>query len=346
MLELGQTAAGGGEPFLRGQPELFKVVVLAGIGDDDHTVGREVFDAVSHGGEVGRGVVASTVAFADDEGLLGKTRVLGVEDDKRAGALDGQAGGGEFEVNLIHLVAIKALAEKVIVAHVETRVNRLEGVEAELVDLLPKGDGGGFAVLEMDELEARPFEGRWGFAAGGVGGFVEAFEFFERVAGEGGLVEEVAVAVKDFAELRAPIAEVVVADDDSAAKGEEAANGLADHDRADVADVHLLRGVGRAVVHDVAAARVERGGAGAEVGRGGVGGEPPVERSGLEAEVDETGAGDLGVVGGAGGRGEGGDELLGELARIEATGLGVTERAVGLEIAVAGIGGADFGREA
>ena len=54
------------------------------------------------------------------------------------------------------------------------------------------------------------------------------------------LVAEVAPAVEDHAELRAPVADVVVADDRVAEEPQHAAQGVADHRRADVADVHRL----------------------------------------------------------------------------------------------------------
>ncbi len=59
------------------------------------------------------------------------------------------------------------------------------------------------------------------------------------------------VAVDDHAELRAPVAEVVVADRPMAKEAERAAEGVADHGRADMADVHRLGHVGSGVIDHV-----------------------------------------------------------------------------------------------
>ena len=111
--------------------------------------------------------------------------------------------------------------------------------------------------------------------------------------------------------------------------------------------MHLLGGVGRAVVDDPGLSGLCRagGGTGSERLARGVGGEPGLERGGMCGEIDEAGASDGDRVRGSDFGGQRGDEFLGEGARILFLALGVAEHAVGLEIAVAGIGGTHVGRE-
>ncbi len=64
-------------------------------------------------------------------------------------------------------------------------------------------------------------------------------------------LKEMLVAVDDHAELCAPVADVIVADDLMAEEAERAAKGIADHGRADMADMHRLGHIGRGVVDHV-----------------------------------------------------------------------------------------------
>jgi len=345
VLEARQPATGVGEPFPGGEPELLEVIRLAGVGQDGDRIGPEVLGAVEHRREVGRGVVGGAVGFADDERLGLEPRVLGMKDDERALRLDGEAGGGELRVNLRDLVVVEALAELVVEVDAELAVDGGEGAGAERVDAIPEGAVLGVAGLQQHEFGADGIEDGGVGLGGGIGGLVDALEFLERIGGEGGVVAEVLIAPDELAELRAPVADVIVADDLGAAEGEQAADGLADDHAADVADVELLGGVGRAEVDDVALALVKRGGAGLQVLRGVVGAEPGEEGGGLEAEVDEARAGDADLEDLAQAGGQGGDDLVGDGPGVELAGLGVAQHPVGLEVAVPRIGRAQLRRE-
>ncbi len=74
---------------------------------------------------------------------------------------------------------------------------------------------------------------------------VQPAQLVDRRLRERRLVDEVLVAVDDHPELRAPVADVVVADHAVAEELQHAVEGVADHGRADVADVHRLGDVGR-----------------------------------------------------------------------------------------------------
>lgn len=62
------------------------------------------------------------------------------------------------------------------------------------------------------------------------------------------VVGEVFDGHDEDAELGTPVADVVIAVDDSAGEFEDALDGFADDHGADVADVHLFSGVGGGVV--------------------------------------------------------------------------------------------------
>ncbi len=85
----------------------------------------------------------------------------------------------------------------------------------------------------------------------GLGQPVEPGQLGDGVGGVSGVVAVVLPAPEDHAELRAPVAQVVVADDLVAERRVDPRQALADHGRAEVADVHRLGDVGRRVVdHD------------------------------------------------------------------------------------------------
>ena len=95
----------------------------------------------------------------------------------------------------------------------------------------------------------------------------------------------------DHPELRAPVADVIVADDVVAEELGDARERVAEDGRADVADVHRLGDVGRAEVDDDRA--WVRGARDAEALIGEERGDALRDRVGAQGEIDEAGAGDL-----------------------------------------------------
>ena len=72
-------------------------------------------------------------------------------------------------------------------------------------------------------------------------------------------IEKILPSVNDHAELRSPIADVIVANDFVAKKGSDARERIAEHRAANVTDVHRLRDVRRAKVdHDASRRRCAR----------------------------------------------------------------------------------------
>ncbi len=164
---------------------------------------------------------------------------------------------------------------------------------------------------------------------------VQAGQLADRVAIVGVPVEVVLPAPEDLAELEAPVAEVVVADDLVAERSENPGQALADDRRADVADVHRLGDVRRREVDDDGVGRFGRFHAQAIVTQQVAQrrGDPAV----IEPDVEEPGPGDLG---GAGHRREvdrAGD-LGGQLARVRLAGLRDGHAAVGLVVAELRVG--------
>ena len=135
--------------------------------------------------------------------------------------------------------------------------------------------------------------------------------------------------------------------DAGAAEGEQAADRFADHGRTQMADVHLLRGVGRTVVDDPGLAALGRSGGrpGDERVAIGVCDQPRVKRRGLGGEIDETRTGDRHVVSRFYVSGYCGREFFGQRAGVLLPTFGVGEDAVGLKIAVTRVGGAHLGRK-
>ena len=152
-----------------------------------------------------------------------------MEDDEGPLADLGEAAVGQALVNGLDLVVVETLSERDVELDAELVVDFLEGGHRDLVDVFPDGEVFGIAGLEFHEFLAGFFE-HGGIGVGGVvADFVEAFELFEWLALEGGGIELAFVGPDEFAELSAPVADVIIADDACAGECEEAADGLADH---------------------------------------------------------------------------------------------------------------------
>ena len=79
---------------------------------------------------------------------------------------------------------------------------------------------------------------------------VQPLEFADRIGCKGLVIAPLAPRVDELSELRAPVADVVIRNHPVAQKRTHASHRIADDRRADVADVHALRDVGRGVVDD------------------------------------------------------------------------------------------------
>jgi hypothetical protein len=196
--------------------------------------------------------------------------------------------------------------------------------------------GSRVAGLELDEFGAGLVLPGGVFLALLVREDVDALEFVDGGGLEGGGVEEGAVAHDEDAELGAPVAEVVVAENGVAEGAVDALEGVADDGGADVGDVHRLGDVGGGVVEErvlpapgwgtprrASAWRASRWRARASSAKG---------------QIDEAGAGDVGLGEQSGGV-EPGDGFLGDGARGLAEDLGGGHGGVALVVAEGFVGG-------
>ena len=169
----------------------------------------------------------------------------------------------------------------------------------------------------------------------GFGGFagesIQPQQFGQGLGAQGGFVDFLFPRPGDHAKLRAPIADVVVGNDMVADKASDARQALAENGRADVSDVHGLGDIRRGEVDDNRA-RLRRGRHS----------EPGIGRGhfhalgvdlGLDAEIDETRAGDFHR--GNGIARPGSDHLFGQCARVHLVSLRQHHGGVRLVIAEA-----------
>ena len=338
---------GGDAHALRGGEDLLEMELLRRAGDIPNGVRVPAFDAVFDGGEVGRGVEEAAVAFADEAGLVGQRRNVGEENARGAFADLRGAVGEEFVDQGGQRRIVETFAETLVEADAEFFVDILELGPREFDQLLPDGAVFRIALLEFDQFLAR------GLVHGGVGLLegvdlaVEARHFGDRVALERGAIEEMFPTVEDLAELRAPVAEMVVGHDFVSEKACDAGQRVAEDGATDMADMHRLGDVGRAEIDDdalrVSGFRCTATGVAGEVAQSV---RDPLR---LETEVEEAGAGNLRLFANVAGFEVVGDPG-GQFARVGFGLLGQHHGGVGLVVAEAGVGGgrdfAAFGRQA
>ena len=127
-----------------------------------------------------------------------------------------------------------------------------------------------------------------------VGLFVDANQLGNRIALERRAIQQILPAVNHHPELRAPIADVIVANDFVAEKRSDPRERVTQHGAANVTDVHRLRDIGRAEIdHDPFRRRrfLHSEPLVAQQFRGFRG-----DGLGPKRQVDEAGAGDLGRI--------------------------------------------------
>ena len=153
------------------------------------------------------------------------------------------------------------------------------------------------------------------------------------------------VGPDELAELRAPVANVVVANHLGAAEGQQTADGLADDGRAQVADVHLLGGVRGRIIDQPGLAAAGTGGSGLQVLLRVIGLQPAEQGGRLEAEVQESRTRERQIENFCQ-RAQLVHDLLGQGPRVLLFLLGKGQGSIGLEIAIGRIRHPDLGLEA
>lgn len=204
--------------------------------------------------------------------------------------------------------------------------------------------------MEFDEFGFADFENFGIGFGGGIHVAVAADEFGDRVLLESLWVELGFPAVQNHAELRAPVADVVVGDDGEAEKFRDAGERVAEDGGANVPDVHRFGDVGGGKVDDDGFSLSDVGGTEFGVVRNGF--DLLGEGLGGDAEIEEAGACDFG--GSEIFELEGVENLGGEGAWVGALGFGKRHGDVALIIAEAevvgmndgaGLGGSGYGED-
>lgn len=346
VLKVGNIGILKGEPFTCSEKELFKVVGLSGVDDIEHSIGLVGFNAVEDGGEVSGGIVAGTIAFADNEGLFGEALVFRVKDDEGALTFLAEPRLLQAVENPLDLVAVKTFPKDFIEGDAELVINDLKGFPADIRNRFPDGDIFFIAGLELDQFTA-DFVGRLRITfVGGVPFLVERFKLGDGFGGfDAGEVEFFRFNGPDeHPELRSPVADVIVLYDLGSGECEQSGDGFSDNGGANVSDVHFLGGVGRAEVNDGDGASEASSGTGAEHLFRIIGLEPVQHGHRLQGNVNESRSGNFPS------EGIGIEEtpflhdvhkLLGEGTWRLAQSLGRGENAICLEVSESRISGSD-----
>jgi len=106
------------------------------------------------------------------------------------------------------------------------------------------------AALKFHQLAPRGFEHGGIRLAGGVDGLVEPLHLADGIAVQGRAVELLLPSDQQLAELRAPVADVIVRHHTMTEQAQGAGETVTENGRADMADVHRLGHVRRAEIHD------------------------------------------------------------------------------------------------
>ena len=230
-------------------------VLLLGCTDDiQHQVGVEAFDSVDHAGEVARGVVetARTLLHDERERVAVTIREAGWKDHVGAVGFGQEPTGAQSLDHLRHQRLIDALAGEVVVGepHPEQLVHRVEVLVGESDEQPPETSRVGVAGLQQHHALAGAVLEFVGSVELHAGLFVEAVEIAERQVFCGLFFSQIDEVFDEHAERCAPVADVVLPDHVVAEELHHPHQRVADHGRAQVADVHLLGNVGCRIVDD------------------------------------------------------------------------------------------------
>ena len=190
--------------------QLLEVQVLL-IGDDIEALGKVVrLFAIDRRRKVARRVQRRAVAAHQKAGRI---LVLGEADDLSAVALFEQALGFELVEHGLHLVVVEALAGVGIEGHAETVVDPADLFHRDVFEPLEQTESLVVAVLDL--LEPRP---RLVFELGAFFRLRVEFDIYIKKSAHAFLLDLLAVAPllerdDKFAELSAPIAQMIDADD-------------------------------------------------------------------------------------------------------------------------------------
>ena len=230
---------------------LFEMQNLRRAGHDPDRVRFQIVNPVIDRREISGGVIVAAIAFANDARLV---RQLGNVAKENANGAFADFRNAGLEQPLHHTgqsFVVKTLAALDVVMNIEKLVCALEFLPRQIDRLFP--DGVIFRVTRLQFhqfLPARLAGGRIGRGAF-IGFFINADKLGNRIARKRFLVEKAFPAVNHHPKLRAPIADMVVANDFVAEELGDARKCITQDGAADVTDMHRLGYVGRSKIdHD------------------------------------------------------------------------------------------------
>ena len=247
---------------------LLKVQALALVRQIEDLVGVVVLLALHDGGKIGRGVERCAVRLDENAGrkLLGVAFLLH-RHDQRAFGLDGQMLVLDDLQHLRNIRLRVAFTEPDVKRHVEVAVVFAEIGDGNADNVLPERVIAGNLLLELARGLMGTVRKFLVGLASRAGGGVDLLEVGDRKRRFGGIFADVALvkigklrlafaqALDDKTHLKAPVAEVHVADDGIAEETVNAFDGLADDGAAEMADMERLCDVGSAIVEHNGARR-------------------------------------------------------------------------------------------
>ena len=203
-----------------------------------------VVHAVADGGQVGRGIEERPVLLADDH-----RRPVAFEKHADGAVADaGQPAVEQFLDDGRKLIVIETLAQRVIELDAQPPIDPLNVFEADGEEFPPQAEVFRVAGVQLGGF-GQHGRGDVGVLVGQRADLpIKPGQLLDRGPAVRLAVQEMLVAVKDHAELRAPVADVIVADHFVAGEPQHPPQGVADHGGADMADVHRLGDVGGRIV--------------------------------------------------------------------------------------------------
>ena len=254
-----------GLPACEGGENLLEMQLLPAVGDVNDFVRLPGFEPVSQRRQIGRRVIETAVALADERGI-------GIHSPSRLTRNGSSFGGNEpslktpiapslsrampFGEQFVHDVVepriVKTFAERVIELHAEPPVNCVELRLRQRDHLVPDVQIFGVAGSGVSPIPGVAASSARGICvAFGVDDFVEPLHFADGVAFERGADSDSCFQpTSSIAELRAPVADVIVGDDAVAEQPQRARERVAEDRGANVADVHRLGDVRRTEIND------------------------------------------------------------------------------------------------
>src|SRR5690554_5812361 len=234
--------------------DLLKMKRLPMVDDIERAIGAERLFPVFHRRDIRRRIEKGAIALLDEEGLLLLLQprrdllrplalLLAPEDRLRASIFARDAALHELAHDAFERVVISALAEIEIEMHIEERVDLVDRLPRHVDEFFPERAVLAIAVLKLLELEARGLREGLIFFGARRGRLIDALKLDNRIGFERRPIAIFAHPDDEEAKLRAPIAEVIVADHLMPAELKHARDRIADDGRAEMPNVHLLRDI-------------------------------------------------------------------------------------------------------